>query len=100
MTRSWDSPTYSASYDSSKTEFSVTVPGSALGRVTSNVMIQAGDIGVNVTVKAVGFAEDARATADITLDLPANLQNGRLHRRQHHRRERRIRGSTLPTSSA
>ena len=48
----WDSPTYSASYDSSKTEFSVTVPGSALtGK--SNVMIQASDIGVNVTVKAV-----------------------------------------------
>ena len=69
----WDSPTYSASYDSSKTEFSVTVPGSALtGK--SNVMIQAGDIGVNVTVKAVGFAEDARATADITLDLPTNLR--------------------------
>ena len=69
----WDSPTYSASYDSSKTEFSVTVPGSALAG-KSNVMIQAGDIGVNVTVKAVGFAEDARATADITLDLPANLR--------------------------
>ncbi len=69
----WDSPTYSASYDSSKTEFSVTVPGSALAG-KSNVMIQAGDIGVNVTVKAVGFAEDARATADITLDLPTNLR--------------------------
>lgn len=26
----WDSPTYSASYDSSKTEFSVTVPGLSL----------------------------------------------------------------------
>ena len=69
----WDSPTYSASYDSSKSEFSVTVPGSVLvGR--SDVIIQAGDIGVNVTVKAVGFAEDTRATADITLDLPTNLR--------------------------
>ena len=69
----WDSPKYSASYDSSKSEFSVTVPGSELvGR--SKVTIQGGDIGVSVTVKAVDFAEDTRATAGITLDLPTNIR--------------------------
>ena len=70
--KDWEDPTYSMSYDDSKAEFSVTVPGSELvGR--SKLTIQGGDTAVNITVKAVGFAEDTRTTAELTLDLPINI---------------------------
>ena len=70
--KDWEDPTYSMSYDDSRTEFSLTVPGSELvGR--SKLTIQGGNTAVNITVKAVGFAEDTRATAELTLDLPLNI---------------------------
>ena len=70
--KDWEDPTYSMSYDDSRAEFSITVPGSELvGK--SKLTIQGGDTDVNITVKAVGFAEDTRATAELTLDLPINI---------------------------
>lgn len=68
----WDNPEYTMSYDSSKTDFSVTVPGSEL-KGKSSIKIQAGDVDVKLTVKAVDFEEDKRATADVKLDLPINI---------------------------
>ena len=70
--KDWENPTYSMSYDDSRAEFSITVPGSELvGR--SKLTIQGGNTAVNITVKAVGFAEDTRTTAELTLDLPINI---------------------------
>lgn len=68
----WDNPEYTMPYDSSKTDFSVTVPGSEL-KGKSSIKIQAGDVDVKLTVKAVDFEEDKRATADVKLDLPINI---------------------------
>ena len=68
----WDNPEYTMSYDSSKTDFSVTVPGLEL-KGKSSIKIQAGDVDVKLTVKAVDFEEDKRATADVKLDLPINI---------------------------
>ena len=68
----WDNPKYTMSYDSSKTDFSVTIPGSEL-KGKSRITIQACDVDVKLTVKAVDFEEDKRSTADLELDLPINI---------------------------
>lgn len=80
----WEDPTYSLSYDANKTEFSLTVPGSELTGKT-DLIIQAGQVDVKLTVKAVGFTEDTRAainTGDVKKSYciyPWNDENGGLH---------------------
>lgn len=68
----WTNPKYTMSYDSSKTDFSVTIPGSEL-KGKSSIKIQAGAVDVKLTVRAVDFEEDTRSTADVKLDLPINI---------------------------
>lgn len=67
-----DEPKYIVSYDSSKTAFSITIPGSELVGKQS-LIIQACDVGVSLTVKAVDFAEDTRETVSAP-ELPVNIR--------------------------